>query len=323
MEGVTLNPHSNSMKRTHFPFVTGTQKVKFLASGPTARNRRAQILTKGCLPPSPCFSHCLHSLSTYLLKILPRCRVVGFRYRAGGDLRGSLAQGSDSPQLGGESRDRGHSGLQEQSILHLGKSPSVSRRAGKALPLALEGCLLCLPVNYQTSPGLWPLYGQECMATLALLHILIFQSDTSSLSPSRLPLRPARQRHILNTDLGGTEAVKENHQPSKRLEVQGRTVAPGSEPQAVCQVQGHKPRPIIQCPLRSPHCPTATQPLGSAHSHPIPLPLLGMLASSSCKLAALPPLASLLHQPHSFILLLKGLLNTYSVLGPTMCRHPC
>lgn len=65
-------------------------------------------------------------------------------------------------------------------------SPGRAWRAPEALPLALEDQLPCLPVNHQAPLGLWPLHAQERLAALALLRILIFQSDKSCLSPGCL-----------------------------------------------------------------------------------------------------------------------------------------
>lgn len=113
-----------------------------------------------------------------------------------------------------------------------------------------------------------------------------------------------------------------NHQLSNELKAQGRSLSPGSEPWAVHQVREQKPPHIILFLIDSPHCPTAKQSLRSAHSHPAPLPLLGMPASFSCKLATLPPFSSLLRQLHSFIHLLFGSLNTYYVPGTIMCQRP-
>lgn len=62
-----------------------------------------------------------------------------------------------------------------------------------------------------------------------------------------------------------------NHRPSNELKAQGRSLSPGSEPWAVCQVHEQKPPHITPFPVDSPHCPTAKQSLRSAHSRPAPL----------------------------------------------------
>lgn len=89
-----------------------------------------------------------------------------------------------------------------------------------------------------------------------------------------------------------------------RPRVQGRSLSPGSELQAVCQ----QPQPsraegpdqyqvadITHLSLDVPHCPVAQRSQRSAHSQPGPLPLLGMLVSLRCK-----PATCLHHHGASF-----------------------
>lgn len=130
--------------------------------------------SKGMSTSSTCSAHRLHCLSKHLGKILPRCGEMGLGTRLM-EIPGKASPcGSDFPQEGEESR----SDLLEQGHTVPGERP-LGARAGSPR-------LLCLPVNQQASLGLWPLYAHTCLAALPLPHMLIFQSDKSSLSPSHL-----------------------------------------------------------------------------------------------------------------------------------------
>lgn len=153
-----------------------------------------------------------------------------------GTIGGALPRGSDFPQSAGRAGISVTLASRKKiQTVPEGRPLQASLTARKLLPLALEGCLFCLPVNHQTALGLWPLYVQECLAALAWLRILIFQSDESSLSPSCFCTLLEKGRARILT-LRGTNAVKKIISLQMRLKAHGRSLSPGPEPRAACQV---------------------------------------------------------------------------------------